>query len=165
MTQEDKDLLLKDLAARLPYGVSVYIKYKTGEPCYGKLTPKDIQWFIDSKIETIKPYLRSLSSMTEEEKKEFERLIDEKLNKHIGQEDDEWTPWVLYDTTGIKNYVGGERFYFDEMSFIYDWLNKHHFDYRGLIEKGLALEAPEIMYKHFGDMDVVVTSVEHKDKL
>jgi len=113
----------------------------------------------------IYPYLRPMSSMTKEEKKEFERLIDEKLNKHIGQEDDEWTPWVLYDTTGIKNYVGGERFYFDEMSFIYDWLNKHHFDYRGLIEKGLALEAPEIMYKHFGDMDVVVTSVEHKDKL
>ena len=147
MTQEDKDLLLKDLAARFPYGVSVYIKYNTGEPCYGKLTPKDIQWFIDSKIETIKPYLRSLSSMTEEEKKELERLIDEKLNKHIGQEDDEWTPWVLYDTTGIKNSIGGERFYFDEMIFIYDWLNKKMFDYRNLIPKGLALEAPEGMYK------------------
>ena len=143
MIQEDKELLLKDLCARLLYGVIIQVKdwasldteLKIGH--INRLKNDDIE---------LKPYLRLMSSMTEEEKKELERLIDEKLNKHIGQEDDEWTPWVLYDTTGIKNYVGGERFYFDEMSFIYDWLNAHHFDYRGLIEKGLAIEALEGMY-------------------
>ena len=48
---------------------------------------------------------------------------------------------------------------------VVDFYNEHHFDYRGLIPIGLALEAPEHMYKHFGDMNVVVTSIEHKDKL
>ena len=49
MTQEEKELLLKDLCARLPYGVIVHIRYETGEPCYGKLTSRDIQWFLDKK--------------------------------------------------------------------------------------------------------------------
>lgn len=70
MGKKDKELLFQDLCGRLPYGVWVHIRYKEGEPCYGKLTPRDIQWFIDSKIENIKPYLRSMSSMTEEEEKE-----------------------------------------------------------------------------------------------
>jgi len=74
MTQEDKELLLKDLCARLPYKVIVHIIYNTKEPCYGELTLKDIQWFIDCKIQDIKPYLRPLSSMTEEERKEYERF-------------------------------------------------------------------------------------------
>lgn len=140
MTQEEKELLLKDLCARLPYGVKVTngIHKITLTPC------SDTSIIIN---EHILPYLRPMSSMTEEEKKELERLIDEKLNGNIGQENDEWVPWVLHDTTGIKNFIGGERFYFDEMSFIYDWLNAHYFDFRGLIEKNLALEAPEDIYK------------------
>jgi hypothetical protein len=162
MMQDDKELLLKDLCARFTCRTMVKCNTDGHHVFDEELSDIHIMNFYQFEI---KPYLRPMSSMTEEEKKELERLIDEKLNKHIGQEDDEWTPWVLYDTTGIKNYVGGERFYFDEMCFIYDWFNAHHFDYRGLIEKGLAIEAPEIMYKHFGDMDVVVTSVEHKDKL
>ena len=75
MTKEDKELLLKDLCARLPYEDCVHIVYKTGEPCYGKLTARDIQWFIDSKIENIKPYLRPMSSMTEEEKRQYMGFI------------------------------------------------------------------------------------------
>ena len=123
MTQEDKELLLADLCARLPYGVCVHIRYKEGEPCYGKLTPKDIQWFIDSNIEVIKPYLRPMSSMTEEEEEEY---------------------WQIrcpqYDENGNIINTDAELF---------DWLNAHHFDYRGLIDKGLALEAPKGMYnKH-----------------
>lgn len=152
MTQKDKNLLLKDFCARLPYGVKGLhreqvhiITNMDGCSLYPSIQVDGYDaWF---PVETFKPYLRPLSSMTEEEKKGLERLIDEKLNRNTDQEDDEWTPWVLYDTTGIKNYIGGERFYFDEMGFIYDWLNAHHFDYRGLIEKNLALEAPEGMYK------------------
>jgi uncharacterized protein with von Willebrand factor type A (vWA) domain len=132
MTQEEKQLLLQDLCARLPYGVCVHIRYKEGEPCYGKLTPRDIQWFIDSNIENIKPYLRPMSSMTEEEQKELEKIIDGilgyKARNYFHSEDDyKWN--TLYEAI--------------------DWLNSHHFDYRGLIEKGLAWVAPEGMYnKH-----------------
>ena len=128
MTQEEKLLLLKDLSARLPYKVMVHIIYNTKEPCYGELTPKDIQWFIDSKIEEIKPYLRPMSSMTEEEKKEYRKT---QINK--------WVKCV--DCTG-----GGYYEHRDTLK-TFDWLNAHHFDYRGLIEKGLAIEAPEGMYK------------------
>jgi len=135
MTQEDKELLLKDLCARLPYEVILLapnrkVTYQTDGNTSAELLVEE-EW---------KPYLRSLPSMTKGEKKELERLIDEKLNG-IKQEDDdeEWVPWVLHYTTGIRNSIGGEKFYFDDMSFIYDWLNSHHFDYRGLISKGVAI--------------------------
>ena len=121
MKQKDKELLLKDLTARMLYGVCVHIIYKEGEPCYGKLTPRDIQWFIDSKIENIKPYLRPMSSMTEEERNILCSFI-------YGIEQ-------VYLEIGIKYCAEA-----------LDWLNARHFDYRGLIEKGLALEAPEGMY-------------------
>ena len=128
MAQEDKELLLKDLCARLPYGVCVHIRYKEGEPCYGKLTPRDIQWFINSNIENIKPYLRPMSSMTEEEKKEWY--------------------WLQRNTIQVDCYEEGDEKTIDlpYLEDLIDWLNSHHFDYRGLIEKGLAIEAPEGMY-------------------
>ncbi len=76
----------------------------------------------------IRPYLRPMSSMTEEETKyklsNFFRIIDTKI-EGVGH-----FP-TLNSISAIK-YV--------------DWLNSRHFDYRGLIEKGLALEAPEGMY-------------------
>ena len=121
MTQEEKDLVLKDLSARQPYGVYVHIRYKEGEPCYGKLTPRDIQWFIDSKIEVIKPYLRPMSSMTEEEKEEYIHIKQGECNGCVltGRGDPN-TEFLLVD-----------------------FFNSHHFDYRGLIEKGLAIEVTE----------------------
>lgn len=105
MTQEEKQLLLKDLCARLPYGVKVDVNfyYATKELSCGLI--QDL--FLDEK--SLRPYLRPMSSMTDEECKE--------VGKHI----------TIYDTV--------------------DWMNEHHFDYHGLIEKGLALEAPEGMYK------------------
>jgi hypothetical protein len=135
MTQRDKELLLKDLCGRLPYEIILVspnerTTYQTDGNTAAELLVEE-GW---------KPYLRPLYSMTREEKKEFERLIDEKLNRNTGQEDNEWTPWVLHYTTGIRNSIGGEKFYFDEMIFIYDWLNKNHFDYRDLIPKGLAIK-------------------------
>ena len=132
MTQEEKQLLLTDLCARLPYGVCVHIKYKIGGPCDGKFTSKDLQWLIDSKVETIKPYLRSLSTMTEEEKNIFQSLQKYFYGeRYIGNNEWENTGKVYYDTVESL-----------------DWLNKNHFDYRGLISMGLALEAPEGMYKN-----------------
>ena len=141
MTQEDKDLLLKDLSTRLFYGVKGIITYDKSNTTFtvegidnNVLHLSDAE---DCYIEDFKPYLRPMSSMTEEEKKELGRISCEGNIEH---------------KYGI--------FYRSQ-----DYLNSIHVDYRELIEKGLALEAPEGMYKHFGDMDVVVTSVKHKNKL
>ena len=124
MEKEDRELLLKDLCARLPYKVMVHIRYSTKEPCYGELTPKDIQWFIVSKIKEIKPYLRPMSSMTEDERKEYIHIKQGECNGCVltGKGDPN-TEFLLVD-----------------------FFNAHYLDYRGLIEKGLALEAPEGMY-------------------
>ena len=126
MTQEEKDLLLKDLCARLPYGVkfmynkNIYtikgldlIVTDEGDWEYA-VTAKDIA---PIEIDFIKPYLFPLSSMTEEEWEDYQkiRMID----------------WVQGDINGTFINAGS----------IVDWLNTHHFDYRGLIEKGLAIDA------------------------
>ena len=121
MNKEDKEILLKDLSARLPYNVIINCTEeddeKTNFDCF--LSPDMIK---DIKSETaywiIKPYLRSMSSMTKEEYEEYYNI-----------------------SYGINN-IGSKYKYYD----LCDWFNKHHFDYRELIEKGLALEAPKGMY-------------------
>jgi len=130
LTIEDKQLLLKDLCARLPYGVKVQTPVMNDEIT---LTCGDISAYFfnpDNKVFP-KPYLRPMSSMTEEEKKEFSVLA---VGTHLFK-----GPLIpSYDTL--------------------DWLNAHHFDYRGLIDKGLALEAPKGMYT--GDKFVPITKEE-----
>jgi len=117
MTKEDKQLLLANLCARLPYGV----KYQT---YLGDIfTLKDIalsrtstQYYIDDNafsLEQIKPYLRPMSSMTNDEEETYESFI-------ISIAEDETGAWELTD-----------------------WLNEHHFDYRGLIPMGLAVAVTE----------------------
>ena len=108
MTQEEKQLLLKDLCARLPYSLQIHIitVFQSVE-FDGTLRCHDLEAFTSYRIE-IKPYLRPMSSMTEEEKEEEENTV---------------------------------------MMFLQDFYNAHHIDYRGLIPMGLALEAPEGMYK------------------
>ena len=110
MSQEDKELLLKDLCARLPYGVIIQ-----GLDNVEPLTIKNLAINMAMSDNLYLPYLRTISSMTKEEMREYQAFF---------------------------NYDGVE--YPEEYI---DWLNEHHFDYRGLIEKGLALEAPEGMYK------------------
>lgn len=125
MIKEEKQLLLKDLCGRLPYGVKVHI---TNEWFYDKIEPYDRRLDCDviksirENQYTVKPYLRPMSSMTEDE----QRILDSMCN---GVE-------MVSRLSGLKM--------FDKA---FDWLNEHHFDYRGLIERGLALEAPEGMYK------------------
>ena len=133
MTQGDKQLLLKDLCARLPYGVKVQHQHQdylnevqTVEHIsrkYGEIETESVLGFVDD----FKPYLRPMSSMTEEEKEDYRKVceLDTKiLSKHPMDE----TPFpALYNSQ--------------------DWLNKNMFDYRGLIEMGLAIEAPKNMYK------------------
>ena len=112
ITREEKQLLLKDLCARIPYRVKMNVHHYYEDNSDGIIT-LDVFWLYDIQIGSkweIKPYLRPLSSMTEEE----ENFV---YNGHI-------------------------EFWIRE-----DYCNKHHLDYRGLIEKGLALEALEGMYK------------------
>lgn len=114
MTTEQKQILLADLCARLPYGV----KCKLGNVNIITLFPQEIP-LVGSKMD-VKPYLRPMSSMTEEEAKEYNHTCE-----HVE--------------------IEGDDIFFQTCDTI-DWLNAHHFDYRGLIEKGLALEAPEGIY-------------------
>ena len=118
MSQEDRNLLLKDLCGRLPYGVKAH----------GPNKADDTIWTLDydSNVNVLvhvgwRPYLRPMTSMTEEEDKDFAML-----------QTDFYVDGWLYPIAAVN---------------MVNWLNAHHFDYRGLIEKGLALEAPEGMYK------------------
>lgn len=125
MIQEDKDLLFKDLCARLPYDTVCQVEFKSD----GRYESKNMILsgiFKDEAYFTIengsvysndyKPYLFPLSSMTEEQRQELESLMEVITVSVWGE--------ILLPTTEY-----------------YDWLNKNHFDYRGLIEKGLAIDA------------------------
>ena len=119
-------LLLKDLCARLPYGVICQLSNKdSGVLIVEKLELGGLEHFIAGNI-CVKPYLRSMSSMTEEELKEF-RACHCVYDLHP-----DFQPMMC----NIANEQN-----------MFDWLLAHHFDYRGLIEKGLALEALKDMYK------------------
>ena len=118
MTQEEKQLLLIDLCARLPYGVMCKLSAKDVDvQITEKLELGGLEHFISGTM-NVKPYLRPMSSMTDEERKE----------EPAG--------------TSLDGFM-----YPDEADKYINWLNEHHFDYCGLIEKGLAIEAPEGMYK------------------
>ena len=122
MTQEEKQLLLKVLCEGLPYGV--YVDAYSWQKDTPKLLVECVPEYVGEEIvvkglagrhsiKEIKPYLRPMSSMTEEESTTYE---DNFL------------------------YANDLQIYAEEYI---DWLNAHHFDYRGLIEKGLAIEVTE----------------------
>jgi hypothetical protein len=127
MTQNEKDLLLKDLCARLPYGVKVY-DIKSGiNSSFMNLnhvngTVKEV--FISymhkcrtAPIEDVKPYLFPMSSMTKEQKKEYAHIL-------------------AYTSSVEMIQITGES--------TYDWLNKNMLDWRGLIPMGLAIDATNL---------------------
>jgi len=123
MTQEEKQLLLIDLCARLPYHPIVYVDENLPRLKLGAATRV---WEYVAVDKPCKPYLRPMSSMTEVEKEEFEQIrynAEAKLFNAFSK--------------------GGFTLAFHEID---DWLNAHHFDYRGLIKKGLALKAQGGMY-------------------
>lgn len=130
MTQ-DKELLLKDLCARLPYGVKGIV-----EDGIKVTTPSE--WPVEKSIEfsmrymVIKngwrPYLFPLSSITEEQKEE--------LKNEISKQTDILIERMKNDDCGID--CG--KYHFHSLLEL-EWLLKNHFDYRGLIPKGLAIDA------------------------
>lgn len=130
--EHEKELLLKDLCARLPYKPQVEI-IKDGTSITDKLTTATIK-YLEGGYWDVKPYLFPFSSMNDEDKFEFRKLT------------------VDYDN---KESMGNFMFRYEELleelemiGFfpyeIYDWLNKNHFDYRGLIKKGLAIDCTNL---------------------
>lgn len=122
MTQEDKDLIFKELCARLPYHVKCKIWLKDGTIEEGLL---DLQHnygdvlqdaFYYNKIKDIKPYLRPMSSMTEEEKEEYCQLQQK----------------VIYNSKGVIN---------EDVTKYINWCYKKHLDINNLIPIELAIDA------------------------
>ena len=122
MTQEDKELIFKELCARLPYHVKCKIWLKDGTTEEGLL---DLQHnygnvlqdaFYYNKIKDIKPYLFPLSSMTEEEKEEYCQLQQR----------------VIYNSKGVVN---------EDVTKYINWCYKKHLDINNLIPMGLAIDA------------------------
>ena len=127
MTQEDKKLLLKDLCARLPYGVKLRMSSENNGHLLASTVTLDIyhlhRYMLDGgyhyggkfyKIPgfDLLPYLHSMSSMTKEQKKEYQYITER---------------WMYDSSYSISDSI--------------DWLNKNHFDYRNLIDKNLAIDA------------------------
>lgn len=140
MKQEDKELLLRDLCAILPYGVkvsyiaddyehdvvSIHTQLKNAVRINGKRPsskydkgPEIVESWTD--VKCIKPYLYPLSSMTKEQKRELHNIQG-----------------VLTVDFELEEYKMVHLF---QSQNVIDWLNKNHFDYRGLIAKGLAIDA------------------------
>lgn len=150
MEQENKELLKKDLCSRLPYGVKLLVEgWDSDMGCeftsietlrgindrfiytlWDKTGDKEKHSIVEPlSILDYKPYLRPLTSMNDDEREEYRKFS-------------------YYGAAGYRNNEYKEMIAvpsFEKM----DWLNAHHFDYRGLIEKGIALVAPEGMYSNF----------------
>jgi len=146
MTQEDKELLLTDLCARLLHktyvkttrGIGYIYAINTSQLIELSVANNSEYWSEVFNIDEIKPYLRPMSSMTEEE---FTKL------KEYSE--------LKYDQLDLASFQNGDYkcldFYLNEVPSgivirVFDWLNSHHFDYRDLIQMGLAIKAPKDMY-------------------
>lgn len=151
MTEENKRFLLKDLCSRIPYGVKC--KYNCVVPiCDRQLNVTNnvselsgidtlcgVPTYmlgshrVNALSDDIRPYLRPLSSMTKKELDEIKRK------------------WTFCEDCRVENVMNvfhnRVTIEIGDIDTFVDWLNSHHFDYRGLIGEGLALEAPEGMYE------------------
>lgn len=129
MTQNEKELLLKDLCCRLPYGVKVQTTYINPQTKERKdigtdvLSTVEISMLIDG-YEEHKPYLFPLSSMTEEQRKEYDKIIYHSVELHCER---------YYDVIDV-----------DSCDELHDFYHKNHFDYRGLIPMDLANDATNL---------------------
>lgn len=127
MTEEQKELLLKDLCGRLPYGVKIQTDYTDIKILEGIQFPNyigisDGYYSLDD-VEC-KPYLFPMSSMTEEQRKEYDSIIYHNIELHADR---------YYEVIDV-----------DSFELLQDFYHKNHLDYRGLIEKSLALDATNL---------------------
>ena len=134
MTREDKELLLKDLCARLPYGVKMnHIADDEHSPktligvAKDMITLEGLGGYECIDVEDYKPYLFPLSSMTEARQEEFDRIYADDMQ-------------VV--ANNLKNRLDGKPYETNLGHYRHiDWLNANNFDYRSLIPKGLAIDA------------------------
>lgn len=151
MEKDLKDILLKDLCARLPYNTKFRYEYvdSFGRTAYSTSIITGIRFpnyvehclftgtdYLHIEKDVVKPYLFPLSSITEEQSMELFKLFGISLVDSIGAD------YIkINECTGITFFLNkgfDVETYLDKLI---DWLNKNHFDYRGLIEKGLAIDA------------------------
>ena len=149
MIQEEKELLLKDLCARLPYKPIVQIEHcgiwnlrGIDHDDSAELRDRVIVWhgknYPSAKnsfpISNCKPYLFPMSSMTEEQAKEMQEIVGSPK-----------VACIMRKTGGLELWLDSvdtdPTIWLDTIFEVQDWLNKHHFDWRGLIPKGLAKDA------------------------
>ena len=129
MIEKDKELLLKDISARLPYGIKAsYYGTEEERETWDEIECVTLDGCVDIgqyslPIERIKPYLFPLSSMTKDQKNECLKGTSLEISKY-----DEIYGYSEY--TDLECYLK-----------VIDWLNAHHFDFRGLIENELAIDA------------------------
>lgn len=160
MTNEEKQILLKNLCEMLPYHPIVKIYNDSWEGCKigefnNNLYYHHVEAFACGRIE-IKPYLRPISSMTKEEKhilenlsncyiqtKVLERDRKGKIKKEISYLDNEIEEMDLFGDNDNQYRHVNQKNFVDTL----DFFNSRYLDYRGLIPMGLALKAPEDMYK------------------
>ena len=146
MEKTDRELLIKEISSRLPYGIKVQVfgwdeeKGEVAVPLKvysintdGYISLDYNHYDVESVyIEDCLLYLRPMSSMTEEEKKEFQSFFP-------GCFGDQWLD-IEEGIIEIFECSSTMTLYLYDFERMIDWLNAHHFDYRGLIEKGLAIE-------------------------
>ena len=132
MTQKDKELLIKDLSCRIPYSTIVNVNgisnvKLTSVSWYGEVGVDDGSTYLYP-ISEIKPYLFPISSMTKEDIYQIQDVLGEDFE---------------IDKYGITDLIRNRRtsLSYLELDALFDWFNKNHFDYRGLIEQGLAIDA------------------------
>lgn len=134
MTQEQKDLLLKDLCARLPYGVKAsYYGAEEERETWDEIECVTLDGYVDIDqyslpIESIKPYLFPLSSMTKEQLFEVQEIL--------GKNEIEIDDGFLHIVDSDRNVIT-----YLEILAVLEWFYKNHFDINNLIPKNLAIDA------------------------
>ena len=125
MTQKDKELLLKDLCARLTYGVKIQIndKIETVEGINILDNIVEFGTYMACDIEEVKPYLFPMSSITIEQEKELSKL------------------GVSYGEYALHDDIQGLGIMVDDAYIFFEFCYKNHIDFLGLIQMGLALDA------------------------
>lgn len=146
MTREQKDLLLQDLCARLPYGIK-FLRESWNYEWDQELSVIEVLEDIDKdgyinrtkvyNVEDIKPYLFPLSSMTDKQGKEIQEIVGNSDNACIIRKTDGLELWLNFIDTDPT--IG-----LDTIFEVQDYLNKNHFDYRELIPMGLAIDATNL---------------------
>jgi hypothetical protein len=149
LSTKEKELLVKDLCAKAPYGVKVQYNNEIYSIDYISPLYEEVKLDIPDnytvEVFEIRPYLRPLSSMTEEEiLKLYKIAYTTYYSDSLYYKNEEWVSFR--DSIRNNTLCFESSIWLSNISKIIDYINANKFDYRGLISMGLALEAPKDMY-------------------